>query len=310
MKLTRFAAVATATPAPVRGFVFRSETWNGGYEAPGGAQVAGAFNESWFLFSFADHVGGRIFDFAPGSGGNVLSKGDVGEVAAASQFWAAVDGAGSLAAFQAANEFLPAPPVTHQVGAAAPGQGQGGACMCAVPPWARPGRPPPTAPSVAGLLRDGAGGAGVAARRAAHVLRPFPLQQPRRLTQACARVAWGPSGLGGVLQAAGLAECRRVAAGIRRHGAPASTRLAAFPLRMPDGVRSLQGRQPGARLCVCGGHTHRHRAQPSRHPVRRAGCGGARRVLGCRAPGAIVVGRVVVSTPWGLICCRPRPLHP
>lgn len=49
----------------------------------------GSFVGSHFLFSFPDQVGGRIFSFRAGSAGNVLSKGDTGEVAAGRLLWEA-----------------------------------------------------------------------------------------------------------------------------------------------------------------------------------------------------------------------------
>ncbi|PRW56605.1 4-hydroxyphenylacetate isomerase [Chlorella sorokiniana] len=112
---TRFVAVATNTSCPVAGFAFRSDTWNGGYEAPGGAQVDGSFVDSHFLFSFPDQVGGRIFAFRTGSAGNVLSKGDTGEVAAASHFFTLVPAPGNLSAFSAANPVGPLSPVPMPV---------------------------------------------------------------------------------------------------------------------------------------------------------------------------------------------------
>lgn len=59
----------------------RSESWNGGYRAPGGAQVDGAFARSAFLFKFADSVG-RAFVLRARSSANALRNGDVGELSA------------------------------------------------------------------------------------------------------------------------------------------------------------------------------------------------------------------------------------
>lgn len=66
------------TPPPPPG---RSDAWNGGYRAPGGAQVDGAFARSAFLVRFGDSVG-RAFVLRARSSGNALRNGDVGEVTA------------------------------------------------------------------------------------------------------------------------------------------------------------------------------------------------------------------------------------
>jgi hypothetical protein len=73
LKITQFAAVLTRTTAPVSGFVFRSDCWNGGYHQPG-AQVRGAFKNSVFQIFFGDSVGGSIFSFTPTSSNNSMTK--------------------------------------------------------------------------------------------------------------------------------------------------------------------------------------------------------------------------------------------
>lgn len=76
LTVTRFVAAAARTSGPVSGFALRSDCWNGGYVRPG-AQVAGAFRDSFFRLFFSDAVGGDVFDLAPGSANNWLSKSEL-----------------------------------------------------------------------------------------------------------------------------------------------------------------------------------------------------------------------------------------
>jgi hypothetical protein len=76
LQVTRFAAADARTAAPVSGFALRSDCWNGGYVRPG-AQVAGAFRDSFFRLFFSDAVGGDVFDLHPGSADNWLSKSEL-----------------------------------------------------------------------------------------------------------------------------------------------------------------------------------------------------------------------------------------
>lgn len=76
--LRRASPTHRCTPAALP---CRSESWNGGYRAPGGSQVDGAFVRSSFLFKWSDSVG-RAFVLRARSVGNALRNGDVGEVTA------------------------------------------------------------------------------------------------------------------------------------------------------------------------------------------------------------------------------------
>ncbi|KAL4442044.1 hypothetical protein ABPG77_011305 [Micractinium sp. CCAP 211/92] len=102
IKPTLFVPVRSTAAGPVTNLAFRSESWNGGYRAPGGAQVDGAFVRSSFLFKWSDSVG-RAFVLRARSVGNALRNGDVGEVTAASHFYELNGVPGSLGQFLSAN---------------------------------------------------------------------------------------------------------------------------------------------------------------------------------------------------------------
>ncbi|KAI3428295.1 hypothetical protein D9Q98_006674 [Chlorella vulgaris] len=106
LKITQFAAVLTRTTAPVSGFVFRSDCWNGGYHQPG-AQVRGAFKNSVFQIFFGDSVGGSIFSFTPTSSNNSMTK---MEQANPGGWFKLVPAPGTLQQFLGANPSSPPQP--------------------------------------------------------------------------------------------------------------------------------------------------------------------------------------------------------
>ncbi|KAL4427827.1 hypothetical protein ABPG75_001916 [Micractinium tetrahymenae] len=102
VKPSRFVPVRSTASGPVATLGFRSDSWNGGYRAPGGTQVDGAFVHSAFLFKFADSVG-HAYVLRAGSSANALRNGDVGEVTAASHFYELNGRPGNLRQFFSAN---------------------------------------------------------------------------------------------------------------------------------------------------------------------------------------------------------------